>query len=107
MFNQKIHIIGEEDLVVMLGLLGLEGTIINSEDEFLTELDNLIKKPSIGMIIIAIPLSDEIIDFIINFKLNNRKPFIFVLPEVFQPYIEGEGKIINKLHESIGDLVLS
>lgn len=107
MFDQKIYILGEEDLVVMLGLLGLEGTVINSEDEFKDKFNDLIKKPSIGMIIIAMPLHDEILNFLINFKLNNKKPFIFILPEVFQPHIEEEGKIINKILEAIGEIVLS
>jgi len=107
MFNQKIHILGEEDLVVMLGLLGLEGTIIKSENNFIEEFNILIKKPSIGMIIIAMPLYDELINYLINFKLNNNKPFIFILPEVFQPHIELEGKIVNKILEAIGEIIIS
>jgi vacuolar-type H+-ATPase subunit F/Vma7 len=107
MLNQKIHIIGDEDLVIMLGLLGLEGSIINSEGEFFEEFNKITKNPSIGLIIIAISLTDEILNFIINFKLNNRKPFIFILPDVFQPHIEEEGKIIDKILEAIGEVVLS
>jgi vacuolar-type H+-ATPase subunit F/Vma7 len=105
MLDQKIHILGQEDFVILLSLLGLEGTIINSEDKFLEEFNKLIKKPSIGMVIIAIALSDEKINFLLNFKLNNKKPFIFILPDVFQPHIEEEGKIINKILEAIGEIV--
>lgn len=107
MVEQKIHILGEEDLVVLLGLLGLEGTIINSEDEFKTEFNNLIKDPTIGMIVISVPLNDEMINFLIDFKLNNRIPFIFILPDVFQPQIDEEGKIVNKILEAIREIVLS
>ncbi|MFX0002034.1 MAG: V-type ATP synthase subunit F [Candidatus Hodarchaeota archaeon] len=107
MLDQKIHILGEENLVILLGLLGLEGTIINSEEKFLEEFNLLIKKPSIGMIVIAMSLSDDIINFLLNFKLNNNNPFIFILPDVFEPYIEKEGKLINKILEAIGDIVLS
>ncbi|MFX0104222.1 MAG: V-type ATP synthase subunit F [Candidatus Hodarchaeota archaeon] len=107
MVNEKIHILGEEDLVVMLGLIGIEGTIINSGEDFMIEFNELIKKASIGMIIIAIPLPDDIINFVINFKLNNRKPFIFILPDIFHSRIEEEGQVINKILEAIGDVVLS
>ncbi|MFX0038038.1 MAG: V-type ATP synthase subunit F [Promethearchaeota archaeon] len=107
MLDQKIHILGEENLVVLLGLLGLEGTIITSEDKFLEEFNNLIKKPSIGMIVIAMPLNNENINFLLNFKLNNNDPFIFILPDVFQPHIDEEGKVIDKILEAIGDIVLS
>jgi len=107
MLDQKIHILGEEELVVLLGLLGLEGTIINSEDQFTTEFNNLIKDPSIGMIVISMPLNDEMVDFLLNFKLNNKKPFIFILPDVFQPHIDEEGKIVNKILEAIREIVSS
>ncbi len=107
MGDQKIHILGQEDLVVMLGLLGIEGTVINSRDELINRFNELIKKPSIGMIIIAMPLQNDLVNFMVNFKLNNRTPFIFILPDIFQPHIEEEGQVINKILDAIGDIVLS
>lgn len=102
---QQVHILGEEDFVLMLGLLGIEGTVIKSGDIFLEKFEELTKRPSIGMIIIAIPLSNEIINFLMDFKLNNRKPFVFVLPDIFQPNVEKEDIIINKIFQVIGDIV--
>jgi vacuolar-type H+-ATPase subunit F/Vma7 len=105
MTDQTIHVLGQEDLVVMLGLLGIEGTIINSGDDFVSKFNELTKKSSIGMIIIAMPLHDDLINFLLNFKLNNRTPFIFILPDIFQPHIEEEGQVINKILDAIGDVV--
>ena len=105
MLNKDIHILGVEDLVILLGLLGLEGTIINSEENFIKEFNDLIRKPSIDMVVIAMPLNDELTKFLINFKLNNKDPFIFILPDVFQPHIEEEGKIVDKILEAIGSIV--
>lgn len=105
MLNKNIHILGVEDLVVLLGLLGLEGTIIDAEENFMKEFNDLIRKPSIGMIVIAMPLNDELTKFLLDFKLNNKEPFIFILPDVFQPHIEEEGKIVDKILEAIGDIV--
>jgi vacuolar-type H+-ATPase subunit F/Vma7 len=105
MLDKKIHILGVEDLVVLLGLLGLEGTIINSEENFMKEFNDLIKKPLIDMIVIAMPLNDELTNFLLDFKINNNEPFIFILPEVFQPHIEEEGKIVDKILEAIGDII--
>ena len=107
MLDHKIHILGEENLVILLGLLGLEGTIINSEDEFIEEFNNLLKNPSIGMIVISMHLTDEILNFLLNFKLNNNKPFIFILPDVFQQHIDEQGQVINKILDAIGEIVLS
>ena len=105
MLDKKIHILGVEDLVVLLGFLGLEGTIINNKENFIKEFNDLIRKPSIGMIVIAMPLNDELTNFLIDFKLNKKEPFIFILPEVFQPQIEEEGKIVDKILEAIGDII--
>jgi hypothetical protein len=52
-------------------------------------------------------LSDELINNLINFKLNNKKPFIFILPDIFEPHIDKEGKIINKILEAIREIILS
>jgi vacuolar-type H+-ATPase subunit F/Vma7 len=105
MTDQTIHVLGQEDLVVMLGLLGIEGTIINSREDFISKFNELIKKSSIGMIIIAMPLHDDLVNFLLNFKLNNRTPFIFILPDIFQPHIEEQGQVINKILDAIGDVV--
>lgn len=102
---QKIHIIGEEEIVILLGLLGLEGTVVKNEEEFLNEFLELIKTQSIGIIIISIPLSDDVIDFLLDYKKANRKPFIFLLPDIFQPNIEQGDIIFNKIRNALGDIV--
>lgn len=105
MLDQEVHIIGEEDIVLMLGLLGLKGTVIENREEFLEIFNNLINQQNMGMIIIALKLSNEIIDFLLDFKLNNRSPFVFILPDVFQPNIEKEDIILNKIFDAISDIV--
>lgn len=105
MVAQKIHILGEEEMVSMLGLLGLEGTVVENEDDFLKQFTELTKKPSIGMIIIVLRLSHDVIEFLLDFKQNNRFPFIFILPDIFQPNIEKEGIILNKIISAIGNFI--
>ena len=105
MVAQKIHILGEEEMVSMLGLLGLEGTIVGNEEDFLKRFIELTKRPSIGMIIVALRLSIEIIEFLLDFKQNNRFPFIFILPDIFQPNIEKEDIILNKIVNAIGNII--
>ncbi|MFW9827534.1 MAG: V-type ATP synthase subunit F [Candidatus Thorarchaeota archaeon] len=107
MMDQKIYVLGQEDLVILFGLLGIESKIINSKDQFIEEFNKLITNPSIGMIVIAMPLDDDEINLLLNFKLSNKNPFIFILPDVFQPNIEEKGKIVNKILEAIREIVLS
>lgn len=106
MFDKEVHVVGDEDIVLMLGLLGIEGTIIENREEFLKVFNNLIDLPKIGMILIALRLSDEIIDFLLDFKLNNKEPFIFILPDVFQPNVERIDVLLNKISNAISDIEL-
>jgi vacuolar-type H+-ATPase subunit F/Vma7 len=106
MFNKEIYVIGDEDIVLMLGLLGIEGTIIENREDFLKVFNDLVTHPKIGMILITIRLSDEIIDFLLDFKLNNKEPFIFILPDVFQPNIERSDVLLSKISNAISDIEL-
>ncbi|MFX1317159.1 MAG: V-type ATP synthase subunit F [Promethearchaeota archaeon] len=106
MVVQKIHILGEEEIVSMLGLLGLEGTVVGNEENFLKKFTELVNDSSMGIIIIAMHLKIEIIYFLLDFKQNNKIPFIFILPDIFKPNIEKDDIILNKIMYAIGDMVL-
>ena len=99
--EQKIHVLGSDEIVLLLGLLGIEGTIIEQDEEFLKKFDNLTNDSSISMIIIAIDLSENIIDFLIDFKINRRKPFIFYMPDIFTIDEGKNDMLLKKVYESI------
>jgi len=100
-----IHVIGEEDTVILLSLLGIEGTIINQKHEFLKEFNKVIRNPSIGMVIIAVDLDSNLIDYLTEYKLNNKKPFIFSLPDIFNPNIEEDEMFIEEISKSMGKII--
>lgn len=79
MYDQEIHVLGYQEIIYLFGLLGIDGTILKNSEEFLDVFNNLIKNPSIGMIIIALNLPTSIVEFLFDFKLNKRRPFIFFL----------------------------
>ena len=103
--DQEIHIIGYDEIILLMGLLGIEGTILKNAETFMKIFNDIIKKPSIGMVIIAMDLPNEIIDFLVDFKLHNRKPFIFYLPDIFQPEIERKNVFLKKISESISKII--
>lgn len=105
MVDQEVYIIGDEDIVLMFGLLGLDGIVVEQQDDFLKDFNKLIKRPRIGMVIVALPLSTDLIDYLLDFKLNNQKPFIFILPDVFRPNIETDDHILNKISDAISDII--
>jgi len=100
-----IHVIGDEDIVILLSLLGIEGTVINQKNEFLKEFNKVIRNPSIGMVIIAVDLDSNLIDYLTEYKLNNKKPFIFSLPDIFNPNIEEDEMFIEEISKSMGKII--
>jgi vacuolar-type H+-ATPase subunit F/Vma7 len=103
--EQKIHVIGNDDITILFSLLGIESTVISESNEFLPNFNKLIKNPSIGMIIIGFDLPESIIDYLIEYKLNNRKPFIFHLPDIFNPNVEEEEIFLKEISESFGKII--
>lgn len=102
MFNQRIFVLGYEEFVLMMGLLGIEGKIIENSEEFRKEFDNLIKNTTINMIIIAVNLSENDLEYLLEFKISSRKPFIFLLPDIFKTTIESQNPFISKIYKLIG-----
>ncbi|MFX0047050.1 MAG: V-type ATP synthase subunit F [Candidatus Hermodarchaeota archaeon] len=104
MAEEKIHIIGFEETVTLFALLGIEGTVVNHEEDFLKIFEDIIKKPSIAMIIINMDLSDDLFEHILDFKTNNKVPFVYLLPDIFQPDIIKHDKIFDLIYELIQEL---
>lgn len=105
MAEQKIYAIGEEETILMMGLLGIEGTVLNKPEEFLNEFNSLKKDTSIGMIIIAMDLLDNDIQHLLEHKLSKEKPFIFYLPDIFKSKPEDRTVFLKEIFKSIGKLI--
>lgn len=103
MYDQEIHVIGYKEIIYVFGLLGIDGTILNDPGEFSDVFNNLIKSPSVGMIIIALSLPVNIVEFLIDFKLTKRRPFIFLL---LDHNTNSENDIfLNKILKSINKII--
>ena len=102
--EEKIHIIGQEEIVSLFGLLGIEGTIINHDEDFMKVFEDLTMKPSIAMIIINMDLTDDLFEFILDFKTNNKIPFVYLLPDIFQQDIVKHDKIYDMIYDLIQEL---
>lgn len=105
MHDKKIHVLGYDEIVLLFGLLGIEGTIIKLNEDFLKIFKNLTKNTSVALIIIHMDLSDEILEFLTDFKINNRTPFVYLLPNIFQQDIKNQDKVFNKIYELIEEII--
>lgn len=105
MADQEVVIIGSEEHVLMLAMLGIEGITVEKGEEFLKIFRDLIKKPSIGMILIALELPKDIVNYLIDFKINNRRPFIFIMPDLFKTEIDEEDLVLNRILDAVSDII--
>ncbi|MBN1215934.1 MAG: hypothetical protein JXA99_10910 [Candidatus Lokiarchaeota archaeon] len=101
----KIHVIGEDEIIILFALLGIDGTTISSHKEFMGNFNKLVENPSIGMIIISFDLPVDIINYLINFKLTNARPFIYIMPKIFQNELDNKSPLFRKIYRSIGKLL--
>ncbi len=105
--EQKIFVIGNDETVTMLELIGIDGLILSENDDFLKEFNKITNDPSISLIIIAIDLPEKIVDYLIDFKLNRRIPFIFYIPDIFNIEPKAMDLLINRIYRSIGKILIS
>ena len=105
MVDAKVHVLGYDEIVSLFGLLGIEGTVVKHKDDFLRTFQNIIKRRSIVMIIINMELPDDILEYLIDFKMNNRQPFLYILPDIFNSDIKNHDTIFDMIHELIEDII--
>ena len=105
MNGQKTHVIGVDDIIILFRLIGIDGTIVEDASEFLTIFRELLNNSTIGMIIIAVELPQDLIEYIIDFKLSNKKPFVYYLPNIFQPNIENNDLFLEQIIKSIKKII--
>ena len=105
MAEEKIHVIGYEEIVSLFGLLGIEGTIVNHEDDFLKIFEDITKKSSIAMVIVNMDLSEDLFEYLLDFKTNNKIPFVYLLPDIFQQDVTKHDKIYDMIYDLIQELI--
>lgn len=105
MVEERIHVIGYEEIVTLFGLLGIEGTVVEHEEEFLKVFEDTTKRSSIAMIIINMDLSDDLFEYLLDFKTNNKFPFVYLLPDIFQQDIKNHDKIYDMIYDLIQELI--
>jgi len=103
--EDKIHVIGEEEIVLLMGLLGIEGSILDKPEDFSELFNNLKQDSSIGMIVIALDLLDKDIQILMDHKLAKLKPFIFYLPNIFKSTLEEQNVFFKEINKNIRRII--
>lgn len=102
---QNFYIFGTEEVVLMFSLLGIDGKVIKNPENFLKNFNDLTKSSSIAVLFIYLELPDDIINFLIEHKLENKRPFILLLPQFSELDIEEGDLIYRRIVNSINQII--
>ena len=89
------------DTQMGLRLAGIEGVVVHTKEEVITTLDELIKDPDIGIILITTIIVDLAPEIISEYKLNLRSPLLVEIPDRHGSANIGE-TIDSYISEAIG-----
>ena len=99
----NIICVSDEETVIMFRLMGIDGYIIDPNDDDLfqeTILDIVENQPSVGLIIINEKMLVRNQDLIIKTKLTKKLPLILEIPDIFGPL--GKDYVGNLVRKYIG-----
>ncbi len=105
--KQKIHLLTDDDeILIIMNLLGIKGTLLDSHNKFMEIFNELTKDSWISILIISMHLPDDIIDELIDFKLNNTKPFIYHMPDLFEEDLDEKSIFLKKVYKQAKQLLV-
>jgi vacuolar-type H+-ATPase subunit F/Vma7 len=104
--KRKIHVIGYSEIIILMNLLGIEGTVLEDSNAFMGVFNKLIKEEMISIIIISMDLPANLIDYLIDFKLNHSKPFIYVMPDLFQENPDEKSIFLKQVYKKVNKLII-
>ena len=106
METQKIQVLTDDDeILILMNLLGIKGTVLETPNEFMEKFDELKEDSSINVILISMDLPDEIIEDLIDFKLNNTTPFIYLMPDLFEEDLDEKSTFLKKVYKQAEKLL--
>ncbi len=89
------------DTQMGLRLAGIEGVVVHEREEFIKTLEDLIKDPEIGIILMTTIIVDLAPEIISEYKLNLKSPLLVEIPDRHGSANIGE-TIDSYISEAIG-----
>lgn len=91
----RIFVLAEEEIVILFGLLGIEGIILENPLEFYIEFEKVIQDPQVELIIISENIFEQNLQLLLDFKVSRNKLIIIEVPNFIKK--EKEEDLIRKL----------
>lgn len=97
----KYYIIGDEDTVLGFGMVGVEGTIVNTPDQARVAFNRAIGNQEIGIVIITERVANFIRDLVDKYVFTMTFPLIVEIPDRTGP-LPGRRSIREAVNAAIG-----
>ena len=105
--KQKIHLLTDDDeILILMNLLGIDGSLLETKNNFMDKFHQLTEDSWVSILLISMELPDEFLEEIIDFKLNNTKPFIYVMPNLFKEGMGDKSLILKKVYKKTRQLLI-
>lgn len=91
----RIFVLAEEEIVILFGLLGIEGIILENPLEFFIEFEKVIQNPQVELIVISENIFEQNLQLLLDFKVSRNKPVIIEVPNFIKK--EKREDLIRKL----------
>lgn len=78
----KMHLISDNnDTLTGLRLVGINGTIVHTQQEIKHALDTVLRDKDIGLLLINEKLAKEFTEILDDIKLNRKLPLVVEIPD--------------------------
>ncbi|HNZ26199.1 MAG TPA: V-type ATP synthase subunit F [Spirochaetota bacterium] len=96
-------VMGSEDVTLGFKFVGIEGVIVESDEEINAEFDNVINKRygEIGILLLTDRVSSRIEEKIMEWQLSGEYPLIVEIPDI-EGRMEGKTTLLESIRKAIG-----
>lgn len=97
----KMYLISDNvDTLTGLRLAGVEGVVVHKRDELRSALENVMKDPDVGVILLTEKFGKTFPDMIDEIKLNRKMPLLIEIPDR-----HGTGRSKNFITSYVNDAI--
>ena len=96
-------VLGDEDVILGFGFVGIKGKIIENNDDALQEFNNVINgiHGQIGVILITERVSTMIEEKITDYQASGNYPLIVEIPDL-TGHLEDKKTMLESIREAVG-----
>ena len=97
----EYFVIGDEEIVIGFGFVGVKGVVVNNREEALIEFEKAVNSGTILIVIITEGVSMLIDDKVSDWQLKGSYPLVVEIPGI-EGHIEGRKTMLDSIKEAIG-----